>query len=471
MRYMIAILAVVAGLFGALSGEPAPAQAQSNTSWQQQVSDKDLSTKGARSMLESVLEKISMADLGAAARRGDALAQLLYGYALTSAEGGVQQDKAAGFKFYDRSCSAGVVRACASMGYSYMDGDGVAKNAARAMDLFEAACAEGNARACVAAGFLFSGQRVGVAEDRALSSERYQSACRLGYSDGCRRAGHTFRTGTGVAKNETIAQQYFARGCQYGNSSSCFFAGRLLEKASDRSDANRFQAIAGFYERGCDRGNRTSCYNRGIIDNEGKYGRRRSTPAAVPWMDKACDLGFNDACYNLGSWLIDGRAGRKDGRRAIELLGPLCLRDEKPDIQACNNAGTAAYRGTGMSAPDYPSARKFYERACSEGGLVASCRTLSDMYRDRQIEVTQAGEREWLDAQLCFKAGEQDYCRSSTRQYLVLLRAGSGELRSAAMVAGDLCQEGDFAACRYERLLKSCDGNEITRTACRRAFN
>ena len=30
---------------------------------------------------------------------------------------------------------------------------------------------------------------------------------------------------------------------------------------------------------------------------------------------------------------------RDEVRRAIELLGPLCLREKDPDIQACNNAG------------------------------------------------------------------------------------------------------------------------------------
>lgn len=190
-------------------------------------------------------------------------------------------------------------------------------------------------------------------------------------------------------------------------------------------------------------------------------------------MEKACALKKTDACYNLGSWLINGRAGRTDGTLAIQLLGPLCLRDKNPDIQACNNAGTAAYRGSGMPAPDYDSARKFYTRACYEGGLTASCRTLSDMYRDRQIVASAVGEAEWLDAQLCFKASEAAYCKPNTRQYTILEQADGGNYLNASSLAAGLCVQGDKQGCRAEFLLKACadqSDNSAIRRACRTAF-
>lgn len=470
MKSLIAVLAAIAALLCPLADDTAHAQAPGKAPWTA-LSERDINDRNARPMLESVLEESSMADLRAAARRGDARAQWFYGFALTSGNGGVAKDPAKGFEYYTSSCSAGVTRGCTSMGYSYLNGAGVREDAARALDQFEAGCKAGSGRACVAAGYLYNGDKDGVAKDTSKRSWRYHRACELGYSDGCRRAGNLYRIGSDVPKDEVAAQMYYADGCEYGNSSSCFYAGRLLEKASNPADSSKFATIAAFYERGCERGSTTSCYNRGIIENEGKFGRRQSTPAAVPWMEKACDGGYNDACYNLGSWLIDGRAGRTDGRRAIALLGALCLREKDPDIQACNNAGTAAYRGSAMPQPDYASARKFYERACSEGGLVASCRTLSDMYRDGQIRESGLGEREWLDAQLCFKSEEQNYCRPQTRQYVVLLRAGQGNFPSAATVAGDLCEEGDMAACRTERLLNMCQANSATRSACRRAFD
>lgn len=470
MRYPIAILSAFFALLGAPASDDAHAQSGGDASWAE-FSEKRLTDGNAAPMLESVLERNSVAELRAAAQQGDARAQWLYGFALTSGDGGVEKDPARGFEYYTRSCAAGVTRGCTSMGYSYLEGAGVEQDAVRALDQFEAACEAGSGRACVAAGFVYTGVRDAVAKDMSKTVWRYHRACELEYSDGCRRAGNLYRIGSDVPKDEMAAQKYYADGCEYGNSSSCFYAGRLLEQDSDPRDAGKFAAISGFYERGCELGSRTSCYNRGVIENEGKYGRRQNTPAAVPWMQEACDRGYGDACYNLGSWLIDGRAGRTDGKRAIELLGPLCLREEDPDIQACNNAATAAYRGSGMDVPDYVSARKFYERACFEGGLVASCRTLSDMYRDGQVTAQQPGEREWIDAQLCFKAEEQAYCRPETRQHLVLLRAGQGDFPGAAAVAGDLCEEGDLSACRTERLLNMCQANDETRSACRRAFD
>ncbi|MDY7096658.1 MAG: hypothetical protein SXU28_00825, partial [Pseudomonadota bacterium] len=140
---------------------------------------------------------------------------------------------------------------------------------------------------------------------------------------------------------------------------------------------------------------------------------------------------------------------------------------------ACNNAGTAAYRGSGIPSPDYDSARKFYTRACYEGALTASCRTLSDMYRDKQIIASAKGEAEWLDAQLCFKANENAYCKSTTGQYRVLEQASAEMYSSAAITAGNLCREGDSMGCRTEFLLKACakaSGTSPVLKACRRSF-
>jgi TPR repeat protein len=450
-----------------------PSAAQENSGEWQRLSPRQIRVASTKVLSEQVLRVSSIADLQRAASAGDALAMHFLGYAYKTGKGGLQKDDARSYELSKQSCERGSQRGCLGLAYNLIQGRGVAKDLDRGLDLFAQTCDGGIPLACDRLAAIHVQGAGGAPKDRALAQRYYLKGCDGGVGDSCRWAAYGYLKGQGAGVDRLEARRLYLRGCTLDSEWSCFNAAREIERDSDRNDPKAFEVIATNYERGCELGNGASCYNRGIIENEGKFGRATSTRAAVPWMEEACKLGFNDACYNLGSWLIDGRAGRKDGKRAIALLGPLCLRDKNPDIQACNNAGTAAYRGSGMAAPDYESARQFYTRACYEGALTASCRTLSDMYRDRQITAREQGEAQWLDAQLCFKAEEQDYCRSGTRQYLVLLQAAQDNYSDAAVVAGDLCREGDLLGCRTETLLKACakarTGSK-TMEACRRAF-
>ncbi|UAB78165.1 sel1 repeat family protein [Erythrobacter sp. SCSIO 43205] len=466
-------IAALTAMIGVGISASLPTFAQSNTPEWRSFSESDLQATSTGDLTRRVLQKHSIAEVRRAAEGDDPEAAWVLSFAYKRGLGGLPTDPRQAYRWSRMSCDLGSQRGCNALAYNLNSGVGTPQDRAEAMPLFQRTCAQGTASSCAAiAAAYYNGDSV-LPQDFARALEFRFKGCELGRAHHCRIAGDMIAAGEGAEKSPRRAQAFYARGCDGQDAISCFRAARTRERLADRNDPSAFDYIASFYERGCALNQKDSCFNRGIIENEGKFGRTKSTLAAVPWMEKACELKSNDACYNLGSWLINGRAGRTDGRRAIELLGPLCLRDNDPDIQACNNAGTAAYRGSGMPSPDYESAAKFYTRACYEGALTASCRTLSDMYRDGQVVASSKGEAEWLDAQLCFKADEAAYCKPETVEHSVLQRASEGRYSSAAHVAGMLCDEGDMLACRAQSVLKKCasaNGNTSIMRACRRAF-
>ncbi|QIQ87876.1 tetratricopeptide repeat protein [Erythrobacter sp.] len=470
IKLFAALAAASLGVCGALLGAPEGAAQTEAEPWNA-LSIDDITTVSTRTLTKRVLEQSSIAELREAAERGDARAAYFLGYAYKRGLGGVEVDLERGYGLAERSCQQGDRRGCVSLAYTLFNGDGVAEDVPRALALFETGCREGIAFACVSLASIHQNGTNGVAKDAARAERFYREGCVGNYGLSCRYAGEGFRTGRAGPQNYEAAHTFFAQGCRLEDSVSCFYAARTLQQSRPRSDASIYPTVREFYATGCEKKVAAACFNLGAIYNEGRNGQARDTVKAVPWMERACDLGYDNGCYNLGSWLIDGRAGRRDVRRAIELLGPLCLRDEDPDIQACNNAGTAAYRGSGLAAPDYDTARIYYEQACYMGALVASCRTLSDMFRDRQIAPAFAGERQWLDAQLCFKAAEGDYCDARTAQHKVYRLARRGSFGEAQIASANLCAAGDGLGCKFQEVLLACKNKPDKRSVCRKIFS
>lgn len=469
------VIGAFAAIVGIGAGASSPALSQGDIPAWQHASGSEFYSVSTKTMTTRVLAQVSIGELQSAAQSDDGAAAWILSYAYKRGMGGLREDAGQAYHWSRKSCDLGNIRGCNALAYNLDGAVGTPRDQVTAMRLFEATCDEGIASSCSGAASTYYRGDGEFPKTLGRALHFRIKGCRIGDASACRSAGYMVSNGEGAAKNPERAQSLYATGCDGNDAISCFYAGRILERSAldGGYTASTIAEMVRFYERGCDLDQKDSCYNRGIQDNEGRFGRERSTIAAVPWMEKACELRSNDACYNLGSWLINGRAGSKDGTRAIELLGPLCLRKTNPDIQACNNAGTAAYRGSAMPAPDFESARKFYTRACYEGGLTASCRTLSDMYRDGQVSASEVGEAQWLDANLCFKADEAAYCKPNTRQYTILEQAKNGNYLGASTLAAGLCAQGDTQGCRAEFLLKACaeqSDNSAIRRSCKTAF-
>ncbi|AOL22500.1 TPR repeat [Erythrobacter litoralis] len=424
--------ALLCALGAFVPGSPAAAQGRAEP-WNA-LSIDDITQVSTKRLTTCILEQATVEDLRKATERGDACAAVFLAYAHKNGLGGLEVDKAKGYGLTRQSCETGDRRGCVSLAFYLFNGKGVAADVPRAMQMFEGACCEGIAFICIRVANFHAQGTNGIRKSPSMAQRFRVEGCVGNYPIACRYAGDGLRRGEGVPKSYEGAPPFYRLGCDGGDDVSCFYAAATLVETRSKSDPSIYPEVSRFYQTGCER----------------RVGA---------------------ACYNLGSWFIDGRAGRTDGRRAIELLGPLCLRDKDPDIQACNNAGTAAYRGTGMNTPDYDAARTYYEQACYLGALIDSCRTLSDIFGDRQITPSYAGEREWLNAQLCFKAAAGDYCDARTDQHRVYRLARKGSYGEAQIVSANLCARGDGLGCKFQEVLLAYKNEAEARGVCRKLFS
>lgn len=431
----------------------------------------DLLSKPTRELAERALETYSGPELKAAAESGNTTAQNIYGYALRRGLGDLKADESRGIYWVTRSCNEGNPRGCLGVAFAHAMGTAVPKNMSEAFRRFEALCNEGQPLACEQIGQFYANGIAPVSRDYARALAAYNKACEGKVAAGCRGAAVRYLNGEGTQKDILEALKSYVNGCLYGSNSSCTDGARMLERErTEAADDNAtFAYLKNLYGLACGREDAQSCYKLGDIYKNGLYSQPADGPKGFEFMEKACTLGNDDGCYNAGTWLITGAAGRLDGIRAIELMSPLCLRDT-PDLQACNNAGTAAFEGIGMEAPDYVSARRFYEQACYQGALVQSCRTLANMLAQGQGGPADVGETEWLNAQLCFKDGDDAYCKRSELQYQIYSLAQHGEYADAKTKSGELCATGDRLACSFQKTFNLCPSNSETRRACAKLF-
>ncbi|MDY7098370.1 MAG: tetratricopeptide repeat protein, partial [Pseudomonadota bacterium] len=320
MRKWITIGAAFAAALTAFVGGGAPAQAQA---WQE-LTQKELATVSSIDLARKVLKSETIEDLRRASVNGDARATWLLGYSYKQGLGGVTKDLRQSYILSREACQMGSPRGCDALAFNLVAGNGTDKNVVEAARLFESVCDRGIASSCERLATVYYRGEGGIPKTLGRALFFRKRGCEIGSMYNCHLVGQMYSKGEGTEADPERAQAFNARSCDGGYGRGCFYAGRIIERAASRNDPAAFSSIARYYEKGCALEQKDSCYNRGIIDNEGKFGRPRSTIAAVPWMEKACKFRSNDACYNLGSWLINGRAGRTDGKRAIELLGPLC---------------------------------------------------------------------------------------------------------------------------------------------------
>ena len=449
-----------------------PSGTDSTAPFQVTFSEIELNTTYTKDLTNRVLEAGLAETLRREAEAGNPTAQFLLGYAIRRGYAPFEENVALGHDWVKKSCEADHPRGCLSLAFNLANGNGAPKDRHAAFDLFSRLCDEGLPLACEQVGNAYRNDFLTGMKDDTRANDAFEKACRGELGAGCRYAAWGYRNGKGHEKDLLKAMELYADGCLLGNTPACYDGGLMLEqdRTEDASDQATFEYLKSLYGIACGREHAQACFRLGDIYNNGRYSQTPNPSRAFELMTQACEHGSDNGCYNAGSWLISGKAWKKDGKRAIELLGPLCLRKENPDIQACNNAGTAAYRGAGMAAPDYVSARKFYEQACYQGALVDSCRTLADMLSEGQGGPADPGEWEWLNAQLCFKSEEEDYCKPSQKQHRIYALAQAGNYREARNLSGELCMVGDRLGCTFQETLNTCPSNAETRKMCAKFF-
>ena len=167
---------------------------------------------------------------------------------------------------FERACSCHDADGCGFLGFSYVQGDGVAADPARAAQLFEQACGRDPVPASRVAVF-------------------------------CSMLGMLYRDGSGVTRDPVAALALFRRACDADWPDACSRVGAMLE---DGIGVPRDAAAAiAAYTRGCDGRDPHGCLSLSLVFENGKLGTRRDPVRARELKDRACELCAKKQCTYL----------------------------------------------------------------------------------------------------------------------------------------------------------------------------
>ena len=87
-------------------------------------------------------------------------------------------------ELYQKACDSGETMGCFTLGFLYLNGQGVKQDYQKATELYQKACDGGDAKGCFNLGVLYhNGQ--GVNQDYQKAAQLYQKACDEGEAMGC----------------------------------------------------------------------------------------------------------------------------------------------------------------------------------------------------------------------------------------------------------------------------------------------
>lgn len=117
-------------------------------------------------------------------------------------------------------CDLGDAWSCASLGYRYYSGRGVARHPATAARLLDSGCRGGEAWACGLLGELYwSG--TGVERNARAAAEMYAKACDGNVRESCTNLGLMYLRGLGIDKNEPKGRALLYKACSAGYKPAC----------------------------------------------------------------------------------------------------------------------------------------------------------------------------------------------------------------------------------------------------------
>ena len=87
-------------------------------------------------------------------------------------------------ELYQKACDSGETMGCFTLGFLYLNGQGVKQDYQKATELYQKACDGGDAKGCFNLGVLYhNGQ--GVNQNYQKAAQLYQKACDEGEAMGC----------------------------------------------------------------------------------------------------------------------------------------------------------------------------------------------------------------------------------------------------------------------------------------------
>ena len=177
-------------------------------------------------------ETTPLADVQAAADKGNTEAMLVYGMRLMQGEG-VEANTTEGLEWINKAADAGDTQAWYVLGVIYANEMGVELDFAKAIEYWRKGAEAGDADCQTSMGMLYeAGDKIpnGVEADGAEAAKWYQMAAEQDHTEAIWHLAKILGRGIGVEQNDEEALVWFRRGAELGNADCMWGLGRSYLK-------------------------------------------------------------------------------------------------------------------------------------------------------------------------------------------------------------------------------------------------
>jgi TPR repeat protein len=412
---------------------------------------------------------------------------------------------------FETACAGGESDACFALGVAAKTGALGNRDIVKASRLLTDACDGGNATACFELADLQSAPNTALT-DPSKAVKNLGKACNSRVGAACAKLAGIYGHGIGVPANAAKAHTLHATACELDQAPSCYAEGQYqlerdpeaasaaFQKACDAKLANacfeRAELLEGrtpgltpdletaraLYQQACEANVPKSCTYGGLLALKlnAKAMPAEERERIVKRMQQGCSVEREpDACRHWGAWLASGEHGvKKDGAKAAEVLGPLCVKAETSEDAtfACYQLGKLNEQGVGI-ARNVLGAGTFYQKACSAKHAPACL-----AYANLLWNGPQGFQKDPEAAVVVFKQQCKDTVKGSQSEACVSLAnaemVGIGTVRNLDQAKARLqiqCDAGLQSGCAYlgqYYLLQRGDesqvkrGESLLRSAC-----
>ena len=184
------------------------------------------------------------------------------------------------------------------IGWLYYDGNGVEQDYALAKEWYEKAAALGNADAINQIGlFYYYGN--GVNQDYELAKEWWEKAAELGNATSMNNIGNLYRNGDGVEQDYELAMEWYEKAAELGHSNAMNNIGNLYQNGDGVK--RDYELAKEWWEKAAELGNAYAMETLGYIYFYGD-GVEQDDQLARGWWEKAVALGNENAQWCLDNY-------------------------------------------------------------------------------------------------------------------------------------------------------------------------
>lgn len=214
----------------------------------------------------------------------------------------------------------------------------------------------------------------GVPQNYTEAFNCFLKAAENGDADSQERVGDLYYNGYGVTKNPAKAVEWWLKAAEQGDSTAQNSLGcRYLNGDGVQTDyAEAFK----WFSMAAEQGDATGQSNVGFCHQEG-YGVEQNYAAALKWYSMAAEQGNATAQTTIGNLYCDGNGVQQDYAEAFKWFS---MAAEQGDAAGQNNVGWCYQNGYGVEQ-NYAAAFKWYSMAAEQGNA-GSQRHLGEMYEN-----------------------------------------------------------------------------------------